>query len=77
MNIGLEIKKRREARGLSQEAFGQMLGISGQQVSNIERGYGGVAMKHREHVKDILGISGRLLMRASLDAFRKRISMRK
>lgn len=41
LNMGVELKKIREKAGLTQEVFGEMLGVSASTISNYERGLHG------------------------------------
>lgn len=40
-NLGMNIKHYRNKKHISQETFGEMIGVSRQTVSNIERGVPG------------------------------------
>ena len=53
---GRMIAEKRKEMGLTQEALGAMLGISGKAVSKWERGLSKPCDEHLEHLINLLGL---------------------
>lgn len=57
IEIGQRIKEQREAAGLTQEAFSEMIGLGVKHVSAMERGAVGVSLTTLKKVCTVLSIS--------------------
>lgn len=57
IEIGQRIKEQREAAGLTQEAFSEMIGLGVKHVSAMERGAVGVSLTTLKTVCKVLAIS--------------------
>lgn len=53
--FGARVRQARVARGLSQKAFGRMVGVSGQAIALIEAG-GGAKPETRARIEEVLGL---------------------
>ena len=53
---GKEIARRRKEKGLTQDALGQLLGISGKAVSKWERNLSELSEKHMEALVELFGL---------------------
>lgn len=56
-NMGLRIRKAREARGYTREAFSELIGISSNALANIERGQSGTQLENFVKICKLLGLS--------------------
>ncbi len=56
-NIGNKIKKIREEKGLTQEKFAEILGISGKQVSKWELGKFKPSLKYLVKICELMSVS--------------------
>lgn len=63
---GPQIRKAREAAGLTQERFAELIGISPQNVSCVERGLAGVSLTVLRRMCEILRVSSDLLLMGDL-----------
>lgn len=67
MEVGSRIRRAREAAGLTQERFAELVGISPQNVSCVERGLAGVSLTVLRRMCQILTVpSDTLLMGGDL-----------
>jgi transcriptional regulator with XRE-family HTH domain len=73
MSIGLTVKIARRKLGLTQEELGHELGVTGQAISNIERGYAPLSPKHFKAASNVLNISFNNLANMASLTFKKRI----
>ena len=60
--VGRRIRRAREAAGLTQERFAELVGISPQNVSCVERGLAGVSMTVLRRMCEILRVSSDTLL---------------
>ena len=65
-DVGKRIERLRRSRGLTQEQFGNLIGVSGQYASRIERG-GRVSAELIEVICKKLGVSADYLIWGSSD----------
>lgn len=66
VQVGRQVRRAREAAGLTQERFAELIGISPQNVSCVERGLAGVSLTVLRRMCEILHVSSdTLLMGAS------------
>lgn len=67
IEVGRRIRQAREAAGLTQERFSELVGISPQNVSCVERGLAGVSLTVLKKMCQILSVpSDTLLMGGNL-----------
>ena len=66
VQVGHQIRKAREAAGLTQERFAELIGISPQNVSCVERGLAGVSLTVLRRMCEILRVSSDLLLMGDL-----------
>lgn len=66
MQVGGQIRKAREAAGLTQERFAELVGISPQNVSCVERGLAGVSLTVLRRMCEILSVSSDTLLMGDL-----------
>ena len=62
VQVGRQIRKAREAAGLTQERFAELIGISPQNVSCVERGLAGVSLTVLRRMCEILHVSSDSLL---------------
>ena len=62
IDMGRRIRQAREAAGLTQERFAELVGISPQNVSCVDRGRGGVSMAVLRRMCEILQVSSDFLL---------------
>lgn len=62
VQVGSQIRKAREAAGLTQERFAELVGISPQNVSCVERGLAGVSLTVLRRMCEILQVSSDSLL---------------
>lgn len=62
VQVGRQIRKAREAAGLTQERFAELVGISPQNVSCVERGLAGVSLTVLRRMCEILRVSSDTLL---------------
>ena len=62
-SFGQRVRKLRQAKGLSQEAFGADCGLDRTYISGIERGKRNVSLRNIEVIAKALGISLSQLMK--------------
>lgn len=55
--IGRNLRRIREMRGMSQEAFGDLLGFHPNYVGNLERGERNLTVRSIERLADVLGVN--------------------
>lgn len=60
--VGHQTRKAREAAGLTQERFAQLIGISPQNVSCVKRGLAGVSLTVLRRMCEILQVSSDTLL---------------
>ncbi|MGN1014716.1 MAG: helix-turn-helix domain-containing protein [Butyricicoccus sp.] len=60
--IGLRIQKTREHRRYTQEQLSELIGISTQHLSNIERGVAGISLSGLKRTCEVLNISADYLL---------------
>jgi len=56
-NIGLKVKKAREAAGFTQDRFAELIGMGTKNVSAIERGVAGISVPALKRICETLSIS--------------------
>ena len=66
VQVGCQIRKTREAAGLTQERFAELIGISPQNVSCVERGLAGVSLTVLRRMCEILRVSSDTLLMGDL-----------
>ena len=62
VEVGSRIREAREAAGLTQERFAELIGISPQNVSCVERGLAGVSLTVLRRMCEILHVSSDSLL---------------
>lgn len=62
IEVGGRIKKYREAAGLTQEVFSELIGLGVKHVSSIERGVVGVSLSTLKRVSVVLSIPVDMLL---------------
>ena len=62
VELGRRVRKAREAAGLTQERFAELIGISPQNVSCVERGLAGVSLTVLRRMCEILHVSSDSLL---------------
>ena len=65
IEIGRRIKQNREAAGLTQEAFAEMVGLGVKHISAIERGAVGVSLHTIQTICKVLAISSDTILLGS------------
>lgn len=66
VQVGGQIRRAREAAGLTQERFAELVGISPQNVSCVERGLAGVSLTVLRRMCEILRVSSDTLLMGDL-----------
>ena len=66
VQVGHQIRKAREAAGLTQERFAELIGISPQNVSCVERGLAGVSLTVLRRMCEILRVFSDLVLMGHL-----------
>ena len=66
-NIGRNLRAYREARGLSQEAFAEMLGVHRTYMGSIERGERNLTLQSVERIAARIGADPLSLLRHERD----------
>jgi len=54
--LGQNIKKYREAKGLSQEKLAELVDLSREYISDVERGHKRISLKKLFMLTDVLGV---------------------
>ena len=67
VEIGIRIKKYREAAGLTQEVFSELIGLGVKHVSAIECGAVGVSLSTLKQVSTVLSIPADVLLFGEVD----------
>ena len=62
IDMGRRVRQAREAAGLTQERFAELVGISPQNVSCVERGLAGVSLTVLRRMCEILQVSSDFLL---------------
>lgn len=62
VEVGHRVREAREAAGLTQERFAELIGISPQNVSCVERGLAGVSLTVLRRMCEILHVSSDSLL---------------
>ena len=62
VEVGRRVRQAREAAGLTQERFAELIGISPQNVSCVERGLAGVSLTVLRRMCEILRVSSDFLL---------------
>ena len=62
VEVGRRIRQAREAAGLTQERFAELIGVSPQNVSCVERGLAGVSLTVLRRMCQILRVSSDALL---------------
>ena len=62
VEVGRRIRQAREAAGLTQERFAELIGVSPQNVSCVERGLAGVSLTVLRRMCEILRVSSDALL---------------
>ena len=60
--VGRRVRQAREAAGLTQERFAELIGVSPQNVSCVERGLAGVSLTVLRRMCEILRVSSDFLL---------------
>ena len=60
--VGRRVRQAREAAGLTQERFAELIGVSPQNVSCVERGLAGVSLTVLRRMCEILRVSSDALL---------------
>lgn len=66
VQVGGQVRRAREAAGLTQERFAELIGISPQNVSCVERGLAGVSLTVLRRMCEILHVSSDTLLTGGL-----------
>ena len=67
VEVGSRIKKYREAAGLTQEVFSELIGLGVKHVSSIECGAVGVSLSTLKQVSTVLSIPADVLLFGEVD----------
>ena len=62
VEVGRRVRQAREAAGLTQERFAELIGISPQNISCVERGLAGVSLTVLRRMCEILHVSSDFLL---------------
>ena len=62
VEVGRRIRRAREAAGLTQERFAELIGVSPQNVSCVERGLAGVSLTVLRRMCQVLRVSSDALL---------------
>ena len=62
VEVGRRVREAREAAGLTQERFAELIGISPQNISCVERGLAGVSLTVLRRMCEILHVSSDALL---------------
>ena len=62
VEVGRRVREAREAAGLTQERFAELIGISPQNISCVERGLAGVSLTVLRRMCEILHVSSDFLL---------------
>jgi transcriptional regulator with XRE-family HTH domain len=62
MEIGAQIQSAREKAGMTQERFGELVGLGTKSVSAIERGAVGVSLSSMKKICQVLAVSSDTLL---------------
>ena len=62
LELGRRVRQAREAAGLTQERFAELIGVSPQNVSCVERGLAGVSLTVLRRMCEILHVSSDALL---------------
>ena len=62
IEVGRRVRRAREAAGLTQERFAELIGVSPQNVSCVERGLAGVSLTVLRRMCQILRVSSDALL---------------
>lgn len=68
IQVGAQVRKAREAAGLTQERFAELVGISPQNVSCVERGLAGVSLTVLRRMCEILHVTSDSLLMGDQDS---------
>ena len=60
--VGRRVRQAREAAGLTQERFAELIGVSPQNISCVERGLAGVSLTVLRRICEILHVSSDALL---------------
>jgi transcriptional regulator with XRE-family HTH domain len=71
-NVGRNLRDYREARGLSQEAFADVVGVHRTYMGSVERGERNLTLRSVERFADRLGIEPVDLLRPGGNTTRRR-----
>lgn len=66
--VGRNLRRYRQDRGLSQEAFADLVGVHRTYMGGIERGERNLTLKSLERMAEIIGVDLLELLRESSDA---------
>lgn len=61
--VGRNIRSYRQRRGLSQEAFAEVLGVHRTYMGGLERGERNLTLRSLEHIAEQMGVEVEELMR--------------
>jgi transcriptional regulator with XRE-family HTH domain len=67
-SVGLNLRAYRRSRGLSQEAFAEVLGVHRTYLGGIERGEHNLTLKSVERLAERIGIDPASMLHADLGA---------
>ena len=62
IEVGCRVRQAREAAGLTQERFAELIGVSPQNISCVERGLAGVSLTVLRRICEILHVSSDALL---------------
>lgn len=71
IEVGQQIKKHREAAGLSREAFSEKIGISPRFCSSLENGFVGISLTTLRMVCEFFGVSADAILWADRSSARE------
>ena len=62
LTVGQNLRRYREARGLSQEAFADVVGVHRTYMGGLERGERNITLRSLERIADVLKVDPRSLL---------------
>lgn len=64
-NVGINLRAHREARGLSQEAFADLVGVHRTYMGGLERGERNLTLRSLERIAERIGVDPVVLLRSA------------
>jgi transcriptional regulator with XRE-family HTH domain len=72
--VGRNLRRHREARGLSQEAFAELVGVHRTYMGGLERGERNLTLKSVERIAQRIGVEPLALMSEAADGHKPKES---